>query len=364
MSAPHRVLHVCEPTHAGAAQVTFNLATGLAPHGFQAIVCTPPGDLADWCAATGIPVLTLPFTRRDPAAYARAAAVVGRAMRQAGVSLVHAHSSFSGALVRGLRPAAGPPIVFQPHAWSFQALHGAPRGVAVSVERALARRTDLLVCVSEEERAIGEAADVRPRATLVVDNAVAFDGPERTGTTPPSAPVIGAVARFTPQKGIDVLLQALADPRWPAHARLEIAGGGPQWAQLTELAAALGVGDRVRFLGRLPDVAPRLRGWDLFVSPARYEGASIALLEAIAAGLPVVCTDVAGARTLTDPRRPPVPVEDPSALAAAVAEAVGDWTLTQEVASVVRDRARERHSLEAQSALMAAGYRTLLDDKS
>jgi glycosyltransferase involved in cell wall biosynthesis len=366
-----RVLHVCEPTHAGAARVAFTLADRLRPLGVDPVVCTPPGELAEWCAHAGVPVLGLPFARRRPATWAAAHRVLDAALSGDGYDLVHAHSSFAGVLVRARR--GGPPVVFQPHAWSFLALSGTARRASVLVERGLARRTDLLVCVSDDELALGHAAGIRIRSERVILNGVAFDEPapsaagsvpggDPAGTRPPPAPIAGCVARLAPQKGIDVLLRALAEPRWPAGVAVEIVGDGPREAELVALAASLGVADRVRFLGRSDDVAAELHRWALFVLPARYEaGVPIALLEALAAGLPAVVTDVAGVRGLFEAAAlaAPLPVDDPAALAAAVGDAFADWPATVRRAHALRAAAARRYSLTAQAEAMAAAYRSL-----
>jgi glycosyltransferase involved in cell wall biosynthesis len=361
MTAPSepRVLHVCEPTHAGAARVTFNLAVGIREHGYSSLVCTPPGELAQWCAAAGVDVLTLPFARRTPGSYRPAFSTIRRAMSD-GCAVVHAHSSFAGVFARTARRPLGVPVVFQPHAWSFQALQGPGRAVSAAIERRLATRTDLIVCVSEQERELADAERIRPRAMTVIPNGVDFLSPPRDRTVPQEQSIVGCVARLTRQKGVDVLLRALSDPRWPASARLEIVGDGPDQAELAALARELGVAERVAFLGHLADVSDHLARWDLFVLPARYEGASIALLEALAAGLPTVCTDVAGVRALSSPERPPVPVEDPPALAAAVAAALADWEATLRIAEEMRSRAASDFSLTAQVDHTAAAYRELL----
>src|SRR5439155_720162 len=106
---------------------------------------------------------------------------------------------------------------------------------------------------------------------------------------------IGIVARLDPIKAIDVLLEAfarvaLARPR----ARLIVIGGGPEAGRLHALARSLGIDSRVRFTGAVPDAARLLGGLDLYVSASRREGLSLAVLEAMALGLPVVATRVAG----------------------------------------------------------------------
>ena len=135
------------------------------------------------------------------------------------------------------------------------------------------------------------------------------------------------VGRLVPQKGVDVLLQSAATwlPLFP-DAVLQIVGDGPQKPRLTNLAVRLGIDGRVVWLGYRSDVPSILRATDLFVLPSRWEGMPNALLEAMAAGCPVVASDVEGvAETLGDQcREQLVPPGDPAALSRAVVRMLSD----------------------------------------
>jgi glycosyltransferase involved in cell wall biosynthesis len=103
------------------------------------------------------------------------------------------------------------------------------------------------------------------------------------------------VARLSPEKDLACLLQAMAlvmarDP----SIRLEIAGDGPCREELVRLAQELGLGGTVRFLGEVRDVPALLRRASVFILPSRSEGISLTLLEAMAAGVPVIATRVGG----------------------------------------------------------------------
>jgi colanic acid/amylovoran biosynthesis glycosyltransferase len=120
---------------------------------------------------------------------------------------------------------------------------------------------------------------------------------------PGRAPVIACVAALRPPKGHAVLMRALAGAPAPlADARLELVGDGPLRAELETLAQTLGIAGRVRFNGSLPEdaVAALLAGADLFVLPSLIaadgdmEGVPVALMEALAAGLPAVATRQSG----------------------------------------------------------------------
>ncbi|HEX5726814.1 MAG TPA: glycosyltransferase [Longimicrobiaceae bacterium] len=137
--------------------------------------------------------------------------------------------------------------------------------------------------------------------------------------------LLGGAGHLTRRKGFDLLLEAFARAALP-HARLVVAGEGPALAELRERAAALGVGERVHWLGHRDDVPRVLAGCDLFVLSSRNEGMANVMLEAMAAGTPVVATGVSGVRTAlgADGDQPPagwiVPPGDPDALATALRE--------------------------------------------
>ena len=366
MSAPtvSRVLHVCEPTHSGAALVSFRLASGLRSDGVEPVVLTPPGRLAGWCEQAGIRTVVLPFARRSPLSYARSMALIRRLVKEGGFSVIHAHSSFSGLLVRVARDGSFPPIVFQPHAWSWLAVRPTLQAPLKLMERGLAPRTDLLLCVSAQELAIGRDAGLEPSRAEVIPNGVPFPLQPRGRPEPSVPPVGGVIARLSRQKGIDVLIRAAASAEWPAGLSIEVVGMGGLGEELEALTRELGVTERVRFLGYSEEPQAHLERWDLFVLPSRYEGAPLALLEALAAGLVVVATRVAGVQELMPDSRFTVPIEDPVALARSLAEVLGDWSRATEEVAAYRQRAAMDYSLEVQLERTLEAYRDLVAPES
>jgi glycosyltransferase involved in cell wall biosynthesis len=120
--------------------------------------------------------------------------------------------------------------------------------------------------------------------------------------TPPKlgrGPTAAFVGRLAPEKGLDRLLRAwkLVHMELP-EARLEIIGEGPSEESLRSMATASGIAHKVDFPGARGDIAQCLAKADLFVLPSREEGLSMSLLEAMAAGIPVVVSDIPGNRTL------------------------------------------------------------------
>lgn len=144
--------------------------------------------------------------------------------------------------------------------------------------------------------------------------------------TPKDAPLLLGMGRLHESKAHDISLQALT--RLP-DAYLWIAGAGPLEAKLHGMAAALGVADRVRFLGWRTDPSALYRAADVCVFPSRYEPLGNVVIQAWAHGLPVVAAESQGPKTLITPGKDGLltPVDDPDALAEAVRQVLDDSVL-------------------------------------
>jgi glycosyltransferase involved in cell wall biosynthesis len=167
---------------------------------------------------------------------------------------------------------------------------------------------------------------------------------------PLDARLIVSIARFHPVKDHATLIRAFAalSPRQPA-ARLVLAGEGPLRADLESLAARLGVTGRVDFLGVRDDVPSLLKAADVFCLTSLSEAASLTVLEAMAAGVPIVLTDVGGNPELVRDGVEGllVPRGDASAAAAALDRVLSDAGLAGRLARAAESRVRERYPLSA-----------------
>lgn len=202
-----------------------------------------------------------------------------------------------------------------------------PSGVFASWKlRGALARVDTLVVNSEEVARVWRAGApwFPPDRVQVIPNAVAVAAPGdprllRTELgVPASIHLVLTVAALEHRKNTALLLRAL--PELPAEVHVVVAGDGPEAESLRALASSLGVAPRVHWLGSRADVPDLLAGADAFALPSRQDSVPNALIEAMAAGLPVVATEGIGADELGVERI--VPQEDPAALARAITGAL------------------------------------------
>jgi glycosyltransferase involved in cell wall biosynthesis len=216
------------------------------------------------------------------------------------------------------------------------------------VERALTWRAGRIVAITHAlARFLVDRVGL-PREKVTTIHYGLDDPPRAWGKNPTDAvgddvPLLLAVCRLEPQKGVDVAVRALARVRAvePA-AELVVLGEGPERERLDGLARELDV--PVHLLGRVPDVAAWLRRADVLVHPARWEGFGLALLEAMLAQLPVVATNVSSIPEIVAEGETGllVPPDDPGALAEALARVLAD---PGTFGAAGRDRAREEFSV-------------------
>jgi len=175
--------------------------------------------------------------------------------------------------------------------------------------------------------------------------------------TPASAPLLLAMGRLHESKAHDVSLQALA--KIP-EAYLWIAGAGPLEAKLQGLATALGVQDRVRFLGWRTDASALYRAADVCVFPSRYEPLGNVVIQAWAHGLPVVAADSQGPRALIRPGKDGllVPTDDADALASSIRHVLADRSLASRMAKA----GAARVAADFSEAAVVGRWKTLFAD--
>jgi len=216
--------------------------------------------------------------------------------------------------------------------------------------RATAPLSHALVAVSESVQDATRARSGSPtREILVIPNGIAIEEWAEALPldavalgVPPDAIRIGCVGRLAPEKGLEVVIEALArisDPR----LHLFLVGDGSNRDALAARARDLAIVDRVHFLGWRTDVARLLRSFDVFAMPSRYEGHSMALLEAMATGCACVVSNIP---ELVQPL-------DAAGWVAAAGDA-RDWARVLQDAIASPDRRRERGAAARRIAARAS----------
>jgi glycosyltransferase involved in cell wall biosynthesis len=265
----------------------------------------------------------------------------------------------------GAARSRGFPVVLRPEgagATGDIAWQGWGRGGRVIARRC--RRADALVAISPSVRAELLAAGYDPSRVVDLPNGVPVPElawtPRADWTRAPSAVFVG---RLAPEKGLHALVDA-----WPivrrAHpaARLTMIGEGPERTSLEAKIAGLGLIGAIELTGARPDPRPALHAADLFVLPSREEGMSIALLEAMALGLPAVASDIPGNRRLIDDLETGrlAPPDDPRALAAAVLDQWANFDRAIVMGQNARKRVVDRFSVSASARQHLSLFRDLV----
>jgi len=178
-----------------------------------------------------------------------------------------------------------------------------------------------------------------------------------------SQPMILFVGRLVPRKGVDILLRALPQVLRETEVKLVLAGSGNQH-EYQHLAQALGIPDKLCFLGRVPDDTLRLlySSCDLFVLPSRLEGLGIVVLEAMAAGKPIIATSVGGIPELIESGQNGILVEagDEGKLASAIVKVLSDKSLARVIGENNMKKVRERYSWEVAARKAERLYNELI----
>ncbi len=216
---------------------------------------------------------------------------------------LHLHAGWAGLLGRSIRWPDKLQLIYSPHA--FGILSGQSwlrRSILPKLETRLAARTHAYVLVGPDECREARALQLPEEKLHLIPNALPEDfaaellpreqARARLGLAPQTQAVL-VPGRLAWQKGGDILLAALGQTRLPNPQTLFcFCGQGPQATAWKRMAKACGVAEQVRFMDYLPDLRRLLLAFDAAVMPSRYEGLSYALLECLAAGLPLLVSDL------------------------------------------------------------------------
>ncbi|MFH1463040.1 MAG: glycosyltransferase [Pseudomonadota bacterium] len=288
---------------------------------------------------------------------------LARALRAIGPDIVHTH-------LHTLKYVLAARLLLRRRGALVHTVHNLAEREAEGYDRALSRvafrACAVPVAIGDEvARSLRAAYGITPRWTIpngvVVADFAAQPGAgaaaRETLGLGPEVPLLLTAGRLNAQKNQAALLEAFADPRLAAlGAHLLIAGEGDLRPALEARARALGIGDRVRFLGVVSTLPALLAAADAFVLSSDWEGNPLVVMEAMAAGKPIIATSVGCVPKLVSAAtgrlvRP----GDRAALSAALVEVAGDRDLARALGGAGAEVARDRFDV----AQMAAAYRAL-----
>jgi glycosyltransferase involved in cell wall biosynthesis len=327
----------------GAQSYVASLLPALAERYDVALAAYGEGPLREAAAAAGARFVPLRHVRRPVRPWRDLAGLVelARLFRRERPQIVHASSSKAGVLGRLAATVTRVPVrIFTVHGWAFTAYSGLPSRLYQVADRLMEPLTTVTICVSENELAAGlEAGTCRAESTVVIRNAVDVSGAARSRHDR-AVPRLIAVGRLKAPKDFLTLVRAFAAiPRGKFEAL--IVGDGPDRQEVEAEIRSLGLEEHVRLAGERDDVPALLADSDLFVLSSRSEGLPVSVLEAMAAVLPVVASDVGGLRELVADSETGilVPPVDVPALAAALGRLVEDRELRRTLGAAGRARA-------------------------
>jgi glycosyltransferase involved in cell wall biosynthesis len=351
----------------GAQTYVASLLEPLAGHFDVVVAAHGDGPLREAAQAKGVRFVPLRHVRRPLSIWRDFFGLVEllRLLRRERPHIVHVNSAKAAALGRVSAWLAGVPIrIYTVHGWAFLASQGVASHLYRWIERALRPLTTVTVCVSENERRAGiEARACDERTTIVIRNGVE-PADARARETSAATPRLVMVGRFQAPKDPVTLIRALAMLRETRFEALFV-GDGPDRPAVEEEVQRLGLESAVQFLGERSDVPALLATADVFVLSTRSEGLPLSILEAMAAGLPVVASNVGGVPELVldDATGLLVPPADPHALAGALERLLEDPLLGRRLGDAARLRIAEQFDIAAVREAHVSLYRRTLANR-
>jgi glycosyltransferase involved in cell wall biosynthesis len=355
---PLHILEVLEPSGGGSGRHFVDLCAGLKARGHRVTAVYSPVRAEDrfvreLLALDLAKVIALPMLRAVGPQDLTSWRALARVIREEGpLDIIHGHSSKAGALTRLRLPGPHVPRIYTPHAFRTMdpTLSSKGRLVFGAIESFLGRFfTDRVICVSQNEYDHARKLGIPAGKLAVVVNGVGTMPEGRRLEIraqlglPQDALVFGFIGRLSAQKAPERLVAAFATiARTVPEARLLVIGSGELEGEVRNQISAAGLVDRVVINAELPGTEA-LQAMDVLVMTSRYEAMSYVMLEAAAAGLPLILTDVGGtSNVLThDVNGLVVPNTDDTAVLAAAMSRLSDPVTRARLTDAARAR---RHS--------------------
>lgn len=341
----------------GMEQVVADLIRSLDGESFEPIIACleSKGPIAVELEREGVRVMQLP--RMVPIASFLYPTELVRSIREERADVVHVHSGCWHKAALAARIAGVKNVIYTEHGRIFP-----DSRTVMFLDRLYSPLTRHVVAVSKDlaqymAREVGIAAG---KISVIINGIDEGRFPSGKGDCTERPVRIGIIARLAPVKNIEMLLRAMAEVRTgKCEALLAVVGDGPERGRLEALATELGLGETVEFHGFRRDIPSVLRDIDIFALSSRSEGTSITLLEAMAAGKPVVVTNVGGNTDIVRDRVNGfvVPSGDATAMAKALLALVENPRLRLEMGAANVARVSERYSIRAMTRRYEDLYR-------
>lgn len=308
----------------------------------------------------GVEVFTIEVARRG---YLRERAEVAELCRRLRPDVVHTHGYRADVLDAAIARGLGIPVVSTVHGFTGG---GRRNRFYQWLQRRALRRFDAVVAVSRplvddlaESGVPGERLYYVQNAWYPADPPLAREAACRALRIAPDGFRVGWVGRLSAEKGPDVLVEVLPQ-LGDLPVTVSFLGDGPLRPALETRAAALHVADRIRWHGLVPGAGRLLRAFEAFVLTARTEGTPIALLEAMAAGVPIIAAGVGGVPDVVSNKEALlVPPEDPRAVATALREVFQHPAEARTRARAARERLEREFGLAAWLGRYEAVYQAV-----
>jgi glycosyltransferase involved in cell wall biosynthesis len=390
---PVRIVRIIARLNIGGPAIqAITLTRRLEPYGYETTLVRGreeprEGTMDGLADQLGVPRTLVPWMTRNPGwRDLPALAALIRIIRRERPQIVHTHAAKAGTLGRVAALCAFPHRHRRPmlvHTYHGHSLTGyfAPRTAAAyrRIEQLLGRATDRLIAVSDEVRAELVSMEVAPAAKFEVVplgfDLAPFDVEpaeretaraalrEEVGISP-RARVVTLIARLVPIKRVDRFLRlarALSDLE---DVRFLIVGDGELADVLRASPEAVALADRLIWAGFRRDMPAVCFASDLIVQTSDNEGTPVSLIEAQAAGVPVISTEVGGTRSVVADPRQLAAADDEEGLAAAARALLTDSAQAARAATDGRDRVLSKFALERLASDLDHLYRRLLDRRS
>lgn len=354
----------------GAEKLLLSTARRLNSNKYRTIVCYLKGEgaLSEDFEKSGIAVIALGMRHRlDFTAIIK----LVRLIKKERIGLVQTHLIHAHIIGRIAAKLVGVPVIISTEHNLYN--RGGKYLLLNLINRITARFTDRMIAISEAVKdSIVESGRIRASRVSVIYNGIdtnefkRINGKREEFPINPAPSVVGMVARLEPQKGHRYFLKAASQVvKDIPGVKFLVVGDGPLKEKLRTQATKLGLSRDVIFAGSRRDVPQILGALDILVLPSLWEGLSNVILEAMAAGKPVVATEVGGIPEVVKDGETGllVPPKDPDALARAIVKLLQNKELAKRMGRAGKKRVKEHFTIERTVAQTEKLYNSLIAQK-